>query len=95
MNIYKALYISIIWLLLFLFISLVFLILGIRLPETEKSGTCKHAAYRCLTPFSEVPTERLKRFGEMVIRKDDSMVIVFSRRRDRRGLGRWLLMSPN
>ena len=48
-----------------------------------------------LTPFGEVPTERLKRFGEMVIIKGDSIVIVFSRRRDRRGLGRWLLMSPN
>ena len=35
MNIYRALYISIIWLLLFLFISLVFLILGIRLPDLK------------------------------------------------------------
>ena len=46
MNIYRALYISIIWLLLFLFISLVFLILGIRLPETEKKW---HVQARCLS----------------------------------------------
>ena len=33
-------------------------------PRLKKSGTCKHAAYRCLAPFSDVPTERPKRPGE-------------------------------
>ena len=37
MNIYKTLYISIIWLLLFLFISLVFLIMGIRLKASKEA----------------------------------------------------------
>ena len=46
MNIYKTLYISIIWLLSFLLISLVSLILGIRLPETEKKW---HVQARCLS----------------------------------------------
>lgn len=79
----------------FCFFLLIFVFKVLGFPRLKKSGTCKHAAYRCLTPFSEVPTERLKRFGEMVIIKGDSIVIVFSRRRDRRGLGRWQLMSPN
>ena len=51
MNIYKALYISIIWLLLFLFISLVFLIMGIRLPETEKKW---HVQARCLSLLNSI-----------------------------------------
>lgn len=79
----------------FCFFLLIFVFKVLGSPRLKKSGTCKHAAYRCFTPFSEVPTERLKRFGEMVIIKGDSIVIVFSRRRDRRGLGRWLIMSPN
>ena len=84
MNIYKTLYISIIWLLLFLFISLVFLIMGIRLPKFPHfRPTGKPDYFTAMADvWSTMPVEKKKRYTVNIRGR-------YSLLRDRKPLG-WL-----